>query len=115
MEEVTTSVCPNCTLPVLADFYFCPNCGKQLRDKAITLSLGRQIGVYLLSFFLPPLGLYPAFKYIKQPDPKTRMVGWISLILTIVSVVISIAAFAGFMKQVSDTLNAVGSGQMTGY
>ena len=102
--ESASSVCPGCSLPVLSEFYFCPNCGKVLRPKPLTVSLGRQIGVYVLSFFLPPLGLYPAFKYIKQSDPKTKLIGWIAVILTIVSIFLSLYILAGFMQQFSKTL-----------
>jgi|SRR6185369_2931798 len=113
-ENKNLTACPSCSLPVLADFYYCPNCSKQLRSKPIKVSALKQIGVYLLSFFLAPLGLYPAFKYLRQPDPKTKMIGWIAVILTFVGISITIYVFAGFMQSVSKTLDQLGNGQYTG-
>ncbi len=113
--ESAVAVCPNCNLPVLADFYYCPNCSKQLRPKPITVSVVKQIGVYLLSFFLPPFGLYPGIKYIRQSDPKTKLVGWVAVALTVISIGLSIYIFAGFMQQVSKMLNGLSSGQYSGF
>ncbi|HEX8931611.1 MAG TPA: zinc ribbon domain-containing protein, partial [Patescibacteria group bacterium] len=89
MNESEMPLCPNCKLPVLADFYYCPNCSQQLRPKPISVSLLKQIGVYLLSFFLPPFGLYPAIKYIRQSDPKTKIIGWVAIALTVISIMVS--------------------------
>lgn len=110
----TALICPKCQLPILAEFYYCPNCGKQLHFKPISVSIAKQIGVYLLSFFLPPFGLYPGIKYIRQGDVKTKMVGWIAVILTIVSVVITIYIFQNFMQEYSRTLDQITKGQFTG-
>ena len=99
MEQTVT--CPKCNIPVLANFYFCPNCGKQLRPKAIDVSVIKQIGVYLLSFLLPPLGLYPAIRYIRQPKNSTKVIGWVAVVLTIISYVLTIYTFIGFMQQFS--------------
>lgn len=108
-------ICPKCSLPILAEFYFCPNCGKQLRHKPISVSIAKQIGVYLLSFFLPPLGLYPGFKYIAKGDTKTKMAGWIAVFLTLISVAIAIYFFASFMQHYSKALDQLSKGQFTGY
>jgi hypothetical protein len=103
--QTASSACSSCALPVLAEFYFCPNCGKQLRPKPLTISLGKQIGVYLLSFFLPPLGLYPAIKYLRQPNKKTKIIGVVAIVLTIFSIAISLYSFMQLMQQLSQQLN----------
>ena len=78
--DTPAKICPKCALPILSEFYFCPNCGKQLRSKPISVSIMKQTGVYLLSFLLPPLGLYPGIKYILHGDTKTKVVGVIAII-----------------------------------
>ena len=113
--DTTAQICSNCKLPVLPEFYFCPNCGRQLRPKPISVSIAKQIGVYLFSFLLPPLGLYPGIKYIRQSDGKTKIVGWIAIILTVVSIIITIYFFSGFMNQYSKTLSQISSVQFKGY
>nr|MBI5455359.1 hypothetical protein [Candidatus Levybacteria bacterium] len=91
------SQCKYCNFIILSSYYFCPNCGKKLHEPPLSISIGKQIGIYLLSFFLPPLGLMPAFRYIKQSDPKSKTVGIIALLLTIISVVISIQLINSLM------------------
>ena len=105
--ETTSSVCPACKLPVSNEFYFCPNCGKQLRPKPIVLSAPKMIGVLLLSFFLPPFGLHPAFSYIKQSNHKTKVVGWTAVVLTLLAYSLAIYSFMNIMQRFSavyDTL-----------
>ena len=113
--ENTSSVCPYCSLPVPFESYFCPNCGKQIRQKMISVSIAKQIGVYLLSFLLPPLGLYPGIKYIRKGDIKTKIVGCVAVILTLISIILTFYLFANFMQQYSKTLDQISSGQFQGY
>jgi DNA-directed RNA polymerase subunit RPC12/RpoP len=82
--------CPYCGAPIDAGFYFCPNCGKKLKEKAPSTKIESQLSVYLLSFFLPPLGLWPAYKYLKQKDDKSRIIGLIAVFLTIVSLALAV-------------------------
>lgn len=98
--------CPKCQLPVLANFYFCPNCGKSLRPKPLSVTVGKQIGVYLLSFLLPPLGLWPGIKYLRQSDDKAKIVGLVAIVLTILSIGISIYYFGVLMKTINQTINS---------
>src|SRR5258706_9795340 len=113
--ETAQEICPKCNSPISADLYFCPNCGNQLKAKDITVSITTQILVYLLSFFLAPLGLYPAIKYLRQPNPKTKIVGVIALGLTIISLVITMSIANSFLQKYGQMLNGLDSGQVTGY
>ena len=97
--------CPDCKQNVSTEDYFCPNCGKKLKEKPQSTTILRQILIYLLSIFLPPLGLWPAIKYIKQKDNKSKMIGYIAIILTIISVGISIWLYLGFINTVNQQLN----------
>jgi hypothetical protein len=99
--------CPFCHFQLLQNYYFCPNCGKKISEPPITVI--KQIGVYLLSIFLPPLGLWPGIRYLFSKDQKTKKVGTIAIILTIASTVItlwlSVAMFNNLTKNVNSQLN----------
>ena len=69
---------------------FCPQCGVKLKEPPLSISFGRLAFVYLISFFLAPFGLVFAFKYLRQPDPKARMVGIVVIILTILAIALTI-------------------------
>ena len=75
--------CPVCKFGIVEGYVFCPHCGTKLKDVPFTISLEKQIGIYLLSFFLPPLGLFPGIRYLKNPDEKAKHVGLIAIFLTI--------------------------------
>ncbi len=98
--------CPYCGAPIDASFYFCPNCGKKLRIKPEETSVIRQIGVYLLSFFLPPLGLWPAYRYLRQKDGKSKTIGWIAVILTIVSLILAVWLLQGLSNYLNQSINS---------
>lgn len=81
--------CSRCHLPVLEDFYFCPHCGKKFKDPPVSTSVFKQLGIYVISILLPPLGLFPGIKYLKQENPKAKIIGSVAIILTVVSIIIT--------------------------
>jgi hypothetical protein len=98
--------CPFCQALVPPGSYFCPNCGKQIQAKPLSTSVMKQIGVYALSFFLPPLGLWPGIKYLRQKDSKAKMIGWVAIILTVISTVISLILYVQLMHSLTQALNS---------
>jgi hypothetical protein len=98
--------CRYCNANVASFDFFCPNCGKQLKAKEISVSIGKQIGVYLLSFFLPPLGLWPAIKYLRHGDAVSKRIGIIAIVLTVISIIITLWSFSAFLNLISGQLNS---------
>jgi hypothetical protein len=97
-------VCVVCHLPLNENFYFCPNCGKKIKEPPPSVSFSKQLGVYALSIFLPPLGLWPGIKYLLQNDQKVKTVGMIAIVLTIISTIFTLwITFAAF-NQVNQTV-----------
>ncbi len=105
MSEVNN--CPNCSYQLMPEWFFCPNCGKVLKEKPITISLFKQVLIYLVSFFLAPLGMAWGLKYIRSKNVKTKIVGIICILLTVVSVSFMIYAYKNFMDQYMKTLNSI--------
>jgi hypothetical protein len=97
--------CPNCKQVVLASDYFCPNCGKKIKDKPLSTTILKQALVYLLSISFPPLGFWPAVKYLKQKDQKSRMIGFIAVALTIISIAVTVWLCLGIMNTFNQELN----------
>jgi hypothetical protein len=97
-------VCPACSTSMPSSANFCLNCGRRLRTTVSSTSIPRQIIVYLVSFFLAPLGLWFAWKYLKQENKKSKAIGFVVIALTIVSIAISIWATAGLIGWVSQLL-----------
>ncbi|OGK24169.1 hypothetical protein A3A46_00465 [Candidatus Roizmanbacteria bacterium RIFCSPLOWO2_01_FULL_37_13] len=107
--EVGTA-CTVCKQPIQVNWNFCPNCGNILRVKPLSTSVLRQLVIYSVSFFLPPFGLGYAFKYLRQDDRKARIIGIISIILTILSIYAIIMSFKMFMDYYSKILKSIDTG-----
>ncbi len=84
------SACKYCGQPISSNFFFCPTCGKKLISPPLSTSVGKQVWLYAISFLLPPFGVWPSIKYIKEPNEKAKIIGVIGLILTVISIIISI-------------------------
>jgi len=97
--------CATCHYPLSESFYFCPNCGKKIKEH-FSSSIWKQVGIYSLSFFLPPLGLYPGIKYAMQKEQKIRNIGLVAIALTIISIGISIWVSIALFGSVNKTLNS---------
>lgn len=97
--------CPACQFKTQSDWFFCPNCAKELKEKIPVISIPKQILIYCVSFFLSPLGLGWGLKYVRYKDGKTKLIGIISIVLTILSIILMIDAFKGFIDQYAKILN----------
>lgn len=107
-------LCPSCQFPVIETNYFCPNCGKKLKEPPVKTSIGSQIGIYAVSIFLPPFGLVPGFKYLFNQNQKVKMIGIVAIVLSIISIVITIWITVSTINRINTTLNSQLNG-LTGY
>lgn len=98
-------ICPSCHLHLAENFYFCPNCGKKIKEPIAPVTIGKQIGIYALSLFLPPLGLFPGIKYLLQKEKKRKIIGIAAIALTIISTIITVWITINLTSQVTKTLD----------
>lgn len=99
MENNLPLICPSCQTQLPANAYFCFNCGKKIKEPPQNTGILKQIGLYLLSILLPPLGLWPAVKYLKQEDQKSKIIGAVCVALTILSTILTLWATLGVINQ----------------
>lgn len=97
--------CKYCHLPVTVDDYFCPHCGKKLKEKPAAMELWPLVWLFVLSSLLPPLGIGLTIRYIRSEDERARSVGWISLFVTIVALIVSILIAKSVMDSVNQQIN----------
>lgn len=111
MEQIPPT-CPQCHQPVQPEWYFCPNCGKDLRAKPRSTTVLMQVGIYALSVFLPPLGLWPGIQYLREADPKAKQIGMAAIALTVVSTIVTVwityAFLESYINQVNQSINGIG-------
>ncbi len=88
-------LCPMCHQKVLQEYYFCPNCGKEIRSKPLPTDALSQGATYALSIIIPLTGFifiskWPGAKYFKSSDPKARRTGAIAWIILLASTIFTI-------------------------
>jgi len=105
--------CPVCHQPVLPTYFFCPNCGKNLKEPPLSTSVATQIGIYLFSIILPAIAFlairyWPGVKYLRSPDWSRKQIGIIAVILMAASTIIlvwwGIVWFEGFAQSATGGL-----------
>lgn len=101
------STCKYCKTQVLETFYFCPNCGKKIKEPPFKFSLGKAILLILESVLLPPLGIIPGIKYFFKNDHKAQILGIIIIGLTIASTIIGIIFTVNLIKGTMKTYNNI--------
>jgi len=101
--ETEVLSCPFCHYPTIEAFYYCPNCGKNLKAAPVSISVLKQIWIYAISLLLPPLGLWPGIKYLKQSNDKAKTIGLVAIILTIISSAVTIWLTMGLISQVTQS------------
>lgn len=102
-------ICPSCKTSISPEWFFCPNCGKKLKEKLLSTGIGRQLFVYLMSILLPPSGIIYGVRYFKQGDTKSLIVGFIAMALTVVVVVYTIVFTISFINSYTQLINKVGN------
>ena len=108
------SVCPVCHFPMQPEFYFCPNCGKPVKEKPLSISVVTQAWIYALSIALPWLafiflGYWPGMKYMRAEDERAKQIGIIAAVLMAVSTVIMVWLLIVWTQQlVQSAVNSVG-------
>ena len=98
-------ICRFCKANISSDFFFCPNCGKKLKDKPLSTSTPKQILVYLASAFLPPIGLWWAVKYLRQSDPLSKKIAVFIIIITVIATAVTFKIFIDTMNTVNQTVS----------
>ena len=101
--------CPKCKKEIDSEAKFCQFCGYKIVAESAVLSTAQKIKIYFLSVVLTPLGLYWFFKYLRNPNLQNRMVGYIALVLTLVSLVVTIIVTSSYISSLNTYINNYGS------
>src|SRR5581483_7606560 len=105
MEQI--QICPRCHASSPITSFFCPNCGRKLKEPPLSTSLLKQILLYSGAVLLPPSGLFTGIKYLSHgEDGKTKAIGVILLLLTFISVAVSVWILVGLWQETTSVLNA---------
>jgi hypothetical protein len=66
----------------------------------------KQIVIYLVSFFLPPFGLWWGFKYLRGNNEKAKKIGIAAILLTIISLTLAFWISKNFVNRITQSINS---------
>lgn len=105
MDEVITPVsCPFCHVAVRPMDYFCGNCGKNLHPARIGTSAFDQAKLYLGSVLLAPMGIFWGMRYLREKEDKSKIVGIIAMLLSIVTLIVAVQLSVTFMNTINSQI-----------
>ncbi|MFH0818531.1 MAG: zinc ribbon domain-containing protein [Patescibacteria group bacterium] len=104
--ENSQAMCPTCHQLIQEEYYFCPNCGQNLKEKPTAISIPAQIGWYIFAIILPPLGLWPGIKLMMKKSSQSKRVGIIIVILTLTSTILMSWAIISLFNSYLEQLNS---------
>ncbi len=108
-------ICPACHQPVQPEFYFCPNCGRALKEKPLSTTAATQAWIYALSIVMPwiaflALHYWPGVKYIRSDDENAKQIGIIASVLMGISTIAMMWLLIVWTQQlVQSSLNNIGN------
>lgn len=108
MTDQAASLCPYCQSATQPDAYFCSQCGKAVRSKPLSVTLMRKLAVYSVSLFLPPFGLWYAWKYLRQEGSTAKRIGIAAILLTIIATALTVWSTVALLNTINQAVNDFG-------
>lgn len=110
MDEVV--ICSKCHRSVDATDYYCRNCGKKLHSPPLTADFSTLIILFLKTVLLPPLGFIWGFRYLFQPDNRSKLIGFLVIVITLIETILltqyTITMVNTATEQINQQLNSYG-------
>ncbi len=103
--------CKYCKNDLNESWFYCPTCGKGTMEKPPSTSIMKQILIYVVSFCFAPFGLGWAIQYMRSSDKKAKVVGLISLLLTILALLLTAWSVYTVMRYYSTMLDGLSRGK----
>lgn len=98
--------CPKCGSEIPEESFFCLRCGKKIKEPPVSVSIPKQVLMYAVSVFLPPLGLIWFMRYWRQPDRKAKNIAIVILLLTIIACALALWFTVQFTNDLANSLNS---------
>lgn len=114
MQTLTTpikSICKECKFATLDSYYFCPNCGKKLKEPPFKFSWGKTITIIFGAVLFPPFGLIPGIKYLLKDDTKAQIIGVVTIALTFIITGVLIIYSMNLLKQLTSSFQQINQAQ----
>lgn len=114
MEKTISNICGTCHQQILPEYYFCPNCGTNLKPVPLPVDVSAQVKIYAFSIVLPMIAFifvtkWEGVKYLKSNDPKEKQIGQIACLILALSTIFciwyAVVWTQNFIKSQLDSIN----------
>ncbi len=99
--------CKFCKSAVQESFYFCPNCGKKIKEPPFKFSLAKSITIIVAAFLIPPFGIIPGIRYFLKDDKRAQFVGVITIAVTILATGLMIVVTMRVVNYYKESYNQI--------
>ncbi len=99
--------CTQCGTALPAEANFCSHCGVQIKEPGLSVSAATQFRIYCVSFFVPPFGLWYAYKYLKHGGATEEKIGYVAIVLTLVGIGLVIWSVNSLIQSVNQSLEGL--------
>ncbi|MFA6602241.1 MAG: zinc ribbon domain-containing protein [Candidatus Shapirobacteria bacterium] len=110
MDQI--NMCPKCHQSIDTTKYFCPNCGLKLHETPLLFTFFNLVVIIIKVVMLPPMGIFWGYKYFKQDDNKTKIIGAVMIVITLLETIwiaqSTIAAIKTVNNQFTQQMNLNG-------
>ncbi len=103
MDEIIS--CPRCHQTIKSTDYFCFNCGQKIHEPPLSTSLQSQTILYIKTILLPPLGILWGFRYLRQSDTNSKIVGLLAIIFTVVVIIVATQLTMALVNTATQQIN----------
>ncbi len=101
------NTCKFCKSPTQESFYFCPNCGKKLKEPPFKFSLAKSITIIVAAILIPPFGIIPGVKYFLKDDRRAQFIGIITIAVTILATGLMIVVTMRVVNYYKESYNQI--------
>jgi hypothetical protein len=92
----------------MSETTICPYCHQPIKSTTLSTSVSTQIFLYLKTVILPPMGFFWGYRYLQQPDNKSRIVGLAAIIITFIEIIWLIQSSISLINAVTLQMNQLG-------
>ncbi|MFA5025285.1 MAG: zinc ribbon domain-containing protein [Candidatus Shapirobacteria bacterium] len=97
--------CPKCHQQVNANDYFCPFCGYKIRSPPPSTTFGGILVLLIKTILLPPFGFIWGYRYLRQTNNKSKLIGLVVILITVVELVWGVKASVDLVDMANKQIN----------
>jgi hypothetical protein len=97
--------CSKCHQQVNANDYFCPFCGNKIRNPPPSTTVGGIVWLLVKTILLPPLGFIWGYRYLKQDNSKSKIIGVAVILITLAELVYGIVSTVEMVDMANKQIN----------